>query len=466
LPYYFQDAHAFVEHRFDSNSVVSVTAVASSDRINNEEHGKRLDIGWGNALIGTSFRHRILLHNHLDSIVHDHRLSASNYGAFARTRELPFNIDADLHDVRFSSGLTLHRGTGRQSFGFELSRLATDYFADVDSSWIRNLLLPGGMRSDQRSASVWYDNSFRIGRVAVLAGLRADAVEHASTVLLPRVEATLPLAASISLFGSAGEHAQWIQSAVREEQPVRPIDFWVGGPTVPMARSSIITLGIEHNGNNGFQVRAEAFTKRFDDLAERSSEDKDNVSGDEFTRIGGTSSGVDLLLRHRAAGANGIEGWIAYTFSSSVRVDQNGTRFMPAHDRRHELNAVASKPAGAWSLSGRFNLASGSPYTFVEGVFYRRLYDPLTGRWSNGSQQYLANARNSARYTFAHRLDLSITRTGRNGDARTTPYLSIANIYGAQNPWMYYFDYSDVSPQRIGLSNFRFLPTIGVRHAF
>jgi hypothetical protein len=121
-------------------------------------------------------------------------------------------------------------------------------------------------------------------------------------------------------------------------------------------------------------------------------------------------------------------------------------------------------------LGARFGLSTGTPYTKVEGVYQRERYDPLVDDWKyddhGGPRQYLLGPRNGERYPLAHRLDLSLTRIGRDGSARLTPYLSIANVYGAMNPAVYYFDYVGTPRERVGASNFRFLPTFGIRYVF
>jgi hypothetical protein len=103
-------------------------------------------------------------------------------------------------------------------------------------------------------------------------------------------------------------------------------------------------------------------------------------------------------------------------------------------------------------------------------VYERQRYNPQFDDWSlddsGVSRQYLLGPRNGERYPLAHRLDLSLTRIGRDGSARLTPYLSIANVYGAFNPALYTFDYTGSPHERIGTSNFRFLPTFGIRYVF
>jgi hypothetical protein len=221
---------------------------------------------------------------------------------------------------------------------------------------------------------------------------------------------------------------------------------------------------------DGRQLRVEAFFRRYSNLPDRSTSDDPRIIGDEFESLRGSSKGVDLLLRPRLSSA--WQGWMAYTLAFSERRDQRGAAFTPAHDRRHEFNLVAIRQLGAWSASTRFNLASGTPFTPLRLEFEQRSYDPATNTWGRRSTgllgdetQYVTGQRNSTRLPLAHRLDVGMARTGRRGDARSVPYFSIANAYGALNPWIRY-DRFDERPERLELSSFRFLPTFGFKYVF
>jgi len=167
---------------------------------------------------------------------------------------------------------------------------------------------------------------------------------------------------------------------------------------------------------------------------------------------------------------NGFSGWLAYSFSLSRRTDASGLSYIPAQDRRHELNLVGSWRTSRYLFGARFGVSTGTPYTRVDGVYDRQRYDPLLDDWEysdhGATRQYLLGPRNGERYPLAHRLDLSLTRIGRDGTARMTPYLSVANVYGAMNPAIYTFDYVGTVHERVGASNFRFLPTFGIRYVF
>src|SRR5208283_5440169 len=86
-----------------------------------------------------------------------------------------------------------------------------------------------------------------------------------------------------------------------------------------------------------------------------------------------------------------------------------------------------------------------TPYTPIVGEFTRERYDPLGNTFApdfgDGNLQYLSGPTNSARLPFAQRLDVSVTRIGTGERVQVSPYLSIANVYAANNPAAYIFDY-------------------------
>jgi len=161
-------------------------------------------------------------------------------------------------------------------------------------------------------------------------------------------------------------------------------------------------------------------------------------------------------------------GWISYSYAVSERTTPAGVTFNPGQDRRHELNVVGSWKLGRYRAGARLSMATGTPYTPITGEFTRERYDPLGNGYApdvgGGDIQYLPGTTNSARLPFEHRLDVSITRVSTAKGVQVSPYLSIANVYAANNPAVYLYDYADSRKQVFG--NFRFLPTIGARIAY
>jgi hypothetical protein len=306
--------------------------------------------------------------------------------------------------------------------------------------------------------------------LGVEGGVRGDAVAGIGGMLLsPRLSARLTLDPSTALTAAVGRHTQWMHSMLREEIPLRLFDFWIASDsTVPPSRAWVYTVGLERRLDASRHLRVELFHKQLSGLVVPDALRDTLGSGEAIGIERGRSSGAELLLRQ--AEHNGFSGWLAYSFALSRRTDASGFSYAPAQDRRHELNLVGSWRTSRYLFGARFGLSTGTPYTKVEGVYQRQRYDPLLGDWSpdeeGGSKQYLLGPKNGERYPLAHRLDVSLTRIGRDGSARMTPYLSIANVYGAMNPAIYRYDYTGRPPERVGASNFRFLPTFGIRYVF
>jgi hypothetical protein len=470
LPYWFGDFHGFVEHKFGDRHRLSLTGIRTFDRTGSYNGEAPVRIAWGNDVLGMTFRSAYESLWKSDSTVVTSRASYSGFSGEMTTEAREFEFGSRVSDFRISSVAERHRDNDAHQVGVEFSHISTRVTGDALDHWIRNLLLIGETESTQPAIGAWYAWSKRRGAHQLTAGIRGDAVKGSGAALSPRLSIRSELAPETALTFSFGRHVQWIHSALRQEQPLRPLDFWLGGPHVPMSHALVATAGIDRRFTDGRQMRFETFYRRYSNLADRNTSDDPFRAGDEFERIGGTSKGFEVLLRPSLARAT--KGWLSYTFAHSKRIDSRGAAFTPAHDRRHELNLVAIRKWGSWSASSRFNLASGTPYTPLLLEFSQLTYDPGSNRWGveNGAlfdskHQYATGARNSSRLPFSHRLDLGIARTGADANARFVPYFSIANAYGAFNPWLVY-DQRDARPERLEMASFRFLPSIGLKYVF
>jgi hypothetical protein len=145
-------------------------------------------------------------------------------------------------------------------------------------------------------------------------------------------------------------------------------------------------------------------------------------------------------------------------------------RWAPGHDRRHDVDAIATWRRGKYRFGARFGFATGTPYTPIVGEIARRVYDPSRDSWGTGNSRLwiepLGGARNAARFPASHRLDLDASRELHVRGATVSPYVSVVNAYNAQNVFIYLYDYSTDNPTRRAISQFPVLPSMGVRVAF
>jgi hypothetical protein len=240
--------------------------------------------------------------------------------------------------------------------------------------------------------------------------------------------------------------------------------------TAPVSRATDVTLGVEHWLSPSRLVHVEGFTKRYVDLLVPNQASDPRVAGDEFFRVGGTSYGVDLLLRQFETRASSFSGWIAYSYGFNTRVRPDGTRYYPIQDRRHNVNLVGSWRVAQYTWGTRVNLASGLPSTPVLGQYVRYWFDPTTGRWAPPSQgsyeQNISAAPNSARVPYYLRADASVKRTGRLFGVETSPYLSVVNLLNFHNPAAYLYTFDSYDGNRATFPNLPFVPTFGVSIVF
>jgi len=475
LPYHFQDANLHVTHRLSPDSRLELTGYAGNDVIDLHTadtilaHATNAAVGlaWygmagraedGGSLLGA------------DSVGLMQRLSLTTFDATMDVPKEDLGVRSHVRDARVSGSLTAYGGRGSHALGYELARQRVGYSIGLPPFEFRNFAPPGRASGELASLGAWYEGRRAISSaLLVQGGGRVDVVRGVGTFVSPRLSMRLALDSRTALTAAAGRHAQWMHSALREEVPIRLLDFWIpSDSTLPPARGLTYSVGLERELGRGRDLRVEAFHKQLSGIVVRNTLDDSLVTGDELTRARGRSSGVDVLLRQ--AERNGFSGWLSYSFALSRRIDANGMSYAPSQDRRHDLNVVGSWHAGAYLLGARFGMATGTPYTAVIGRYDRVRYDPANDRFHIESErpvkQWILGPRNAERYPLAHRLDLSVTRIGRHGTARTTPYLSIANVYGAFNPVLYVFNFNSSPAFRYETSSFRFLPTFGVRHVF
>lgn len=485
LPYGFSDFQGHLSRPVFGNAVLSVTAYDGSDGTSLNQNNGGLDVSWGNRVLGATLTRlipgrKVVLGLPADSIALVQRISLTTFDAAAVVATAGFDLRSSVRDVRASGAVTLFTSSFDQSAGYEISAQHVLYAMRSPVSSITNFLPQTSLDQSLTPVSGWYDALWRATpRLTVNGGVRVDAVNGAGwTGLSPRISIKYFVTKDLAVIGATGSYAQWLHSLAQEDAPVQPLEFWVAsGRALPVSRAWQSSLGVEAWTGPRRQLRIEAFYKEYSNLIEVNAAADASAGDNPFVELGGTSYGADVLIRQLDNGRFG--GWVAYSYSVSDRVTPAGGHFAPGQDRRHELNAVGTWKYERYRVSARLGMATGTPYTPIVGEFTRERYGPLGNGYApdigGGATQYLSGPTNSARLPFTHRLDVSITRVGAGDRVQVSPYLSIANVYAANNPAMYFYDYAQgkyigrtqvPDPVRLSFGNLPFLPTIGVHIAY
>lgn len=470
VPYDFRDVQGHFRYEFANGIRAQMTAYAGHDALEYSSVGNTEVVGWGNRVIGATVARtfdnapRFLGISLGDSAVVQQRASMSLFDVNINLGNGLFIVNAPVRDGRVGGLVAAFTEKHTRTLGYELASQSFRY----RTNQVLPLFPADSQGQQMRSASAYFDDLWRVSpSLMITAGARFDAVSGRGWWrITPRASAKYFINPNVAITAAVGEYSQWVRSQQREEIPVRPLDLWAGsGRDWPVSTARHYVLGTEGwiNRNRGFRV--EAFLKTYHDLLEPNPYDDAQKLGDEFLFLRGKSYGADFMLRQFQVGH--FSGWLAYTFAVNTRTSVDGTRFIPAQDRRHDINLVGSWRYTRYTLGARYNLATGTPYSYVTGSYERATYDPVTHNYTGGDiPNFIIPSRNGERLPSTHRIDLSVTRNGHLWGAAVSPYLSIVNATNAHNVFTYIFDYTQRPPIRGTLHQLSIVPTIGMSIAW
>ncbi len=168
------------------------------------------------------------------------------------------------------------------------------------------------------------------------------------------------------------------------------------------------------------------------------------------TRLGradGNVHGADARLEYTSPHFYGFLGygysWTLYEAAQAEFGDWFGEpvlSYHPPHDRRNQINALASVNLGDYKISARWQLGSGLPFTrplgFDEAFDYsKNLYDVHNAL---GTTRLLLDRPFTGRLPVMHRLDVSVERTFDLSFGKLQVQAGAINAYDRRN--MFYYD--------------------------
>lgn len=144
-----------------------------------------------------------------------------------------------------------------------------------------------------------------------------------------------------------------------------------------------------------------------------------------------------------------------------LRENVDAVRYSPPHDRRHQVNVVASTTVYGFALSARWQLGTGLPFNEALGFDQFVLLDSLIHLPTEpGQQRVIYEWPYTGRLPAYHRLDVSVDRTFELGRAALTVQGSVINVYDRRN--LFYLDLFTL--RRV--DQLPLLPTFGLKLAF
>jgi len=226
-----------------------------------------------------------------------------------------------------------------------------------------------------------------------------------------------------------------------------------GNPLLPTSSAHHFVGGSTLHLTSKTSVETTAFYTLQDDIAVRSALSSPLLAEALVPAGSGKTFGAQFLLRQELA--HGLNGWVSYTLSRSLRKDGTGDYRLSDYDQSHVLTAVGSYAFGktGFEVGARLRASTGFPRTPVVGALYgtrRDISDPLFG------------PKNTERIPAYLQLDVRVAKrwtTSRFGEFEA--YLEVQNVTNRENPEE--IIYSSNYAKRDYLTGLPILPILGGR---
>jgi hypothetical protein len=285
-------------------------------------------------------------------------------------------------------------------------------------------------------------------------------------VLEPRLRAVLTLGQQ-EVSAAAGLYHQEIAGLNDRRDAASVFTVWAPTPFGGVPRAFHAILSYRTTPAPWLELAAEGFYKRLKNLFVPEWTSFPRLT----TRLqpaDGEAVGVDLRFEVRRAAFYGYVNYglsfVEYEAKQSSLLLWYGSetlRYHPPHDRRHQVNALASLSVRGFDLSVRWQFGSGLPFSRALGfdgfILMNGTANPFT---TPGSRRVIYERPYNGRLPTYHRLDVSLERAFTLGRTRITAQGSLINAYDRANIF-----YLDVFTQRRA-DQLPLIPTLGLKLEF
>ena len=321
----------------------------------------------------------------------------------------------------------------------------------------------------------YVEPEIRFGGLSVRPGIRALRYE---SLVEPVIEPRLRLIwqhGIHTLTGAAGVYRQEVLGLSDRRDATNVFIAWTNIPEPGgryqgdiragrIGKATHFLAGYRINPGKHLELAVEAFHK-----------DIDNLFISEWTAFPrfttrlqpakGKIQGADVRLEMRWPR---FYGYVTYGLSSTTYWAKQRSldlwygveemRFRPPHDRRHQVNALASFDLRGFDVSLRWHFGSGVPFSRALGFDGFILMQGLVDLYNTeGSRRVIYERPFSGLLPTYHRLDVSVERRLRIGRYDVSAMASLLNAYNRQNLF-----YLDVFTMR-RVDQLPVVPSVGVK---
>ena len=433
-PYTFGDAFLKVHGQISSNSQLSISAIYTNDRgsIGLESADRILEeVGWRNAAVGLRY---VVLPRALPFVA-EIQLSYS----YLETNQGPAN-----DPVRWS-----------RISGFQYAVHMNSFYQRTQWKWGLYWRAPqvtahlGGLFQDlevgvsrRHKAGIYLEPDFYI-----TSELRARVTGIAE--VFPGQENRNNFEARARAIWQRGEHevslgAGWYHQEIfglnDRRDATNIFTSWRSAPTEKLSRSIHALTGYRVSPYPWLELSAETYYKQLSDLfiAEWTAYPRFTS---RLQRADGRAMGIELRAEVRQPRMYGYINYglssVRYTSkqpSAELWFGSENLDFRPPHDRRHQLNIVATTSISGVDVSVRWTFGSGRPFNHVYGFDGFVLLDGIQDLFTvPDDQRVIYGQPFQGLLPTYHRLDVSLEREFVLDKFILTAQVGVINAYNRRN---------------------------------
>jgi hypothetical protein len=463
LPYEFGDVFGKVHANVAESGQLSITGLHTWDRgvVGNTEAARPDEVRWENTALGGRYvfvptRLPILAEVLVTASQYHTELGVQDPGPTEtpdRTSDIEqygaeVNMTQYLRVADLHAGVFIRTTTVESQLSGAFQNVATD-------------------RDHVTEAGAYVEPEWRLGPLTASAGLRLTSLPNqGETFLEPRGHFKLQLGAH-QLSGAAGLYNQPIVGLADRRDATSIFTAWTIAPQGRTPQATHLIAGYRVTPAKWLDVAVEGYYK-----------DLDELSVGEWTAFprlttrlqsaSGEAKGVDARVELRGGPFYGFVNYglssVEYVTSSEryeTWFGEETITYRPAHDRRHQVNALASVSVLDFDLSVRWQFGSGLPFSSPLGfdvfILMDGTFDPVT---ENGDTRVVYDRPFNAELPTYHRLDVSVERTFELDRLSLTAQAGLINAYDRSN----LFAYDVFTLQRV--DQLPVVPTFGLKASF
>lgn len=275
---------------------------------------------------------------------------------------------------------------------------------------------------------------------SIQAGIRADYWNLKKQLTLdPRIAVRYQLFDNFSVKLGWGIFHQNLR--LLTDQNFSFFDTWLpSDSTVPISKSIHYILSFETSPFEGYDLNFDLYYKTLDGISELNRFALQGTTARDVFFVGkGYSYGFELFSQKKFGR---LTGWFGYAFGYVIsQFDEinNGKKFNPKYDRRHDFKIVVNYEFNdSWIVGANFVFQSGQPYTGATS----RVRINMDGQ-NYGQNKITSSDLYGLRLPPSHQLNINATYNFKTFGLPSSLIFDIYNVYNRRDIWFRYYNTRD-----------------------